>query len=56
VKGRKKRPSTIGKTSAGLPLPAHLHELHHVGVVQLLQDGNLLINLLDGASGLQAAL
>lgn len=35
---------------------AYLHQLHHVGVVQLLQDGNLLVDLLDGPSGLQAAL
>lgn len=34
----------------------HLHQLHHVGVVQLLEDGNLLVDLLDGPSGLQAAL
>lgn len=36
--------------------PAHLHQLHHVGVVQLLQDGNFLVDLLDGPLGLHAAL
>lgn len=35
---------------------AHLHQLHHVGVVQLLQDGNLLVDLFNGPFGLQAAL
>lgn len=34
----------------------HLHQLHHVGVVQLLQDGDLLVDLFDGPFGLQAAL
>lgn len=34
----------------------YLHQLHHVGMVQLLQDGNLLVDLFNGSSGLQAAL
>lgn len=39
----------------GLP-GSHLHQLHHVGVVQLLEDGDLLVDLLDGPAGLHAAL
>lgn len=35
--------------------PPHLHQLHHVGVVQLLEDGNFLVHLLNGAPGLDAA-
>ena len=38
------------------PAGAHLHQLHHIGVVQLLQDGDLLVDLLDGPFGLEAAL
>ena len=41
-------PSSVSPSS-------HLHQLHYVGVVQLLEDGNFLVHLLNWAPGGDAA-
>ena len=45
----------MARPSALPPLPPHLYQLHHVGMIQLFEDSNLLVHLLDGAPGLDAA-